>query len=140
MVEVELLFNHPLRRLLYNDYVFLFSTMLDQDENSPRYGHVNTDLIRHDHLSHFNYPLRTQGEVNVLKNETLILNNFLEIVPKRTKEGLVEVFAQLKGQNIIEKDLTTVRMVKNFKVLLFKENKSYHNQHRWNWGQSSRRK
>jgi len=35
MVEVELLFDHPLRSLLYNDYVFLFSTMLDQDENSP---------------------------------------------------------------------------------------------------------
>src|SRR5699024_1154481 len=69
-----------------------------------------------------------QGEFHVLKNESLILNDFLEIVYKKTKEGLVEVFAQLKGQNVIEKDLTTVRMVKNFKVLLFKENKSYHNQ------------
>src|SRR5699024_282616 len=121
MVEVELLFDHPLRYLLYNDYVFLFSTMLDQDENSPRYGHVNIDLIRHDHLSYFNYHLRTQGEFHVLKNESLSLNDFLESVSKKTKEGLVELFAQLKEQNIIEKDLTTVRMTKNFKVLLFKE-------------------
>ncbi|MEK5521101.1 hypothetical protein [Heyndrickxia sp. FSL W8-0423] len=53
--------------LLFNDYVFCFSTMLGQSEDSNVYGQVRIDLVRHDFLSYFNHTLRKQGMLIVHK-------------------------------------------------------------------------
>jgi len=106
--------------LLNNNYVFLFSTMLDQSEDSEWYGHVDIDLIRHDLLSNFNYELRKRGRFHVLKKEPLILNDFLEVVPEETEHG-IQITAHLKKQNILNKDYK-VAMIRDFRVLLVREN------------------
>ncbi len=114
--------NSHLPNLFNNDYVFLFTTMLNQDKDSYWYGHVNIDLVRHDQLSYFNHHLRERGDFHVLGDESLILNDFLELVPEKTEKG-IQIIAHLKKQNILGKDYRTVKMVKNFQVLLLSENK-----------------
>jgi len=109
-----------IQNLLYNDYVFLFTTMLNQDADSYWYGHVNIDLVRHDHLSYFNERLRGKGSFHVLQNDSLNLNDFLEIVPEETENG-IQIIAHLKKQKILGTD-KTVKLVRDFRVLLFREN------------------
>lgn len=115
--------NSGISNLLYNDYVFLFTTALNKNENSYWYGHVDIDIVRHDHLSYFNRHLKEQGRFHVLENEKLILNNFLEIDLKETEKG-VQIIAHLKKQNILGEDEHSVKMVKDFRVLLLRENKN----------------
>ncbi|MFD2130399.1 hypothetical protein ACFSKI_03955 [Pseudogracilibacillus auburnensis] len=113
--------NSNIPSLLSNDYVFLFSTMmLNLSEEVHSYGHVYIDLVRHDQLSNFNYDLRARGNYHVLKKEPLILNDFLELVPEETEQG-IQITAHLKKQNLINKDYKVVS-IKDFRILLVREN------------------
>lgn len=108
--------------LLYNNYVFLFSTTLNDCEDTSDYGHVNINLIHHDRLSYFNHILRDRGSFHVLKDEPLNINEFLEVIPEESAHGL-RVVAHLKKQNFLNKDLEIVKS-RDFRVLLVKENLS----------------
>lgn len=99
--------------LMRNDYVFLFITQSN--------GHVGIYLERHERLSYFNHQLREQGSFHFLENESLILNDFLEIVPVKNENG-IRVIAHLKNQEIFG-DGYQVKRVEDFRVLLLKENK-----------------
>jgi len=111
--------------LLKKDYVFLFTTMLNQDKDSYGYGHVNIDLVRCDYLLHFDPRLRDCGNFHVLENEPLRINDFLEVIPKKTENG-IQIIAHLKKQKIMGKDHRTVEMISDFSVLLLRENNGYH--------------
>ena len=111
--------------LLKSDYVFLFTTMLNQDKDSPTYGDVHVDLVRHDALSHFESHFRKCTSFHNLKNESLRINDFLEIIPKETENG-IQIIAHLKNQKLMGKDHRTVRMISDFSVLLLRENNGEH--------------
>jgi hypothetical protein len=86
--------------LLANDYLFLFSTLLDIDKDSDSYGHVHIDLIRQDQLSYFNHHLRDKADYFILEDESIVINQFLEIIPKNTNQG-IQVYANLHEQKTI---------------------------------------
>ncbi len=111
--------------LFNNDYVFLFTTRLNQDKDSYWYGHAKIDLVRHDHLSYFNPLLRERGSFHVLEKEPLRLNDFLEVIPEETENG-IQIIAHLKKQKILGKDYRTIEMVRDFRVLLLRENNGEH--------------
>lgn len=112
-------------RLFKTNYVFLFTTRLNQDKDSSTYGHVNIDLVRHGDLPHFDPHFREFVSYHVLENDPLRINEFLEIIPKETENG-IQIIADLKKQNLIGKDHHTVEMVKDFGVLLLRENNGEH--------------
>ncbi|MER2169172.1 MAG: hypothetical protein ABS938_00910 [Psychrobacillus psychrodurans] len=112
--------NSRIPDLLNNQYVFLFVTKnVIQNKEACDYGHVNIHLVRYDSLSNFNYMIRERGSFHILKNERLLLNDFLEVVPEATKEG-IQITAYLKKQKISKDD--KVITVKNYRVLLVREN------------------
>lgn len=111
--------------LFQKDYVFLFTTRLNQDKDSPTYGHVSIDLVRHDDLSHFDPHFRKFASFHVLENDSLRINDFLEVIPRETENG-IQITAHLKKQNLIGKDYRTVEMVEDFGILLLRENNGEH--------------
>lgn len=111
--------NSRIPYLLKNKYVFLFVTNVLQSKEACDYGHVNIHLVRYDSLSNFNYMIRERGSFHILKNERLLLNDFLEVVPEATKEG-IQITAYLKNQKISKDD--KIIAVKNYRVLLVREN------------------
>jgi len=108
-------------KLLYDDYLFIFSSWLDTSKESNYYGHVSIDLVRHDRLSYFNYHLRKKANYHVLEKDPLILNDFLEIHPEET-EHYFQVSAHLKNQNLINSK-EKVSISRDFRILFVKENK-----------------
>jgi len=106
--------------LLFNEYVFLFSTRLDTRKDSEVYGHVNIDLVRHDQFSYFNYHFRDKANYYVVEKEPIIINDFLEIIPKETEQG-IQVIAHLKRQNTTS---SIGKSIKNYQVLLMRANDS----------------
>lgn len=106
--------------LLFNDYVFLFSTRLNINKDSDVYGHVNIDLVKQDQLSYFNQHLRDKANYHIVEKEPIKINDFLEIIPEGTEHG-VQVFAHLKMQNILNSNGKVTKR-KNFRILLVREN------------------
>lgn len=106
--------------LLFNEYVFLFSTRLDISKDSDVYGHVNIDLVRHDQFSYFNYYFRDKANYYVVEKEPIIINDFLEVIPEETEQG-IQVIAHLKGQKTSS---SIGRTIKNYQVLLMRANDS----------------
>lgn len=94
-----------------------------QNENSYWYEQVDIDTVRHDYLSYFNRHLREHGRFHVLENKNLIINIFLEVKLKETQQG-IQIIAHQKKQNIIGKDEHTVKIIRDFRVLLLEENKN----------------
>lgn len=111
--------NSNISKLLLDEYVFLFSTMLRQSKDSSWYGHVEIDFIKHELLSCFNETIRNRGSYHVLNEDTLKINDFLEIIQEKTDHGK-QIIAHLKKQNILENH--KVRYTRDFKILLVKEN------------------
>lgn len=112
--------NSSIPKVLCDEYVFLFTTMLNTNRESCSYGHVHIDFVKHELLSCFNYRIRERGNIHVLGKENLILNDFLEIVHEETDHGK-HIIAHLKNQNII-KNHHEIDYKRDFRILLFQEN------------------
>ncbi|WP_439875420.1 hypothetical protein ACSLGG_06695 [Bacillus mycoides] len=106
-------------RLLFDEYVFLFTTMLRQNKDSSWYGHVEIDFMKHELLSCFNQTIRDRGNYHILSDSTLKINDFLEIVQEENDQGK-QIIAHLKKQNIL-KDYE-IKYTRDFKIILVKEN------------------
>jgi len=102
--------------LLFNEYVFLFSTRLDTRKDSEVYGHVNIDLVRHDQFSYFNYYFRDKANYYVVEKEPIIINDFLEVIPEETEQG-IKVIAHLKRQKTTS---SIGKSTKNYQVLMMR--------------------
>lgn len=100
------------------EYIFLFITKWAED--SPCHGHVSVHIIRRKDLSNLQPVLRERFNFHILKKKSLIINDFLELIPKDTKSG-IQLVAHLKKQNIL-KDPENVQFIRNFRVLLISKN------------------
>lgn len=112
--------NSEVGKLLLNDYVFLFSTKLDISKDSDVYGQVSIDLVRHEHLSDFNYDLRDKVNYHLVEKEPLFINDFLEVIPEETERG-IHIFAHLKSQSKIN---FMGKSTKSYRILLMRTNNS----------------
>ncbi|MER2078065.1 hypothetical protein [Psychrobacillus psychrotolerans] len=111
--------NSSVPDLLKNEYVFLFITNIFQSKEACDYGHVDVHLVRYDYLSNFNYMISDRGSFHILKKEPLLLNDFLEIKPEETEEG-IRIIAYLKNQKLSRDD--RVFNIRDFRLLLVREN------------------
>ncbi|WP_271814149.1 hypothetical protein [Clostridium beijerinckii] len=112
--------NSPIPKVLHDEYVFIFTTLLNGKKESCHYGNVKIDFMKHELLSCFNSQIREKGNIHVLGKENLQINDFLEIVNEKTEHGR-RIIAQLKNQKII-KNHTEVAYTRDFRVLLVQEN------------------
>lgn len=107
-------------QMLRDHYVFVFTTAMNQEEDSCTYGHVEIDLVKQEYLSHFNYYIKMRARHHVYTGGVLEINPFLSVVEEENEHGK-QIIAHLKKQKILE-DYNKVKYIRDFKILLVRDN------------------
>ncbi|AQR95589.1 hypothetical protein [Clostridium saccharoperbutylacetonicum] len=108
-------------KVLKEEYVFVFVTLLTVEKDSHSYGNVKIEFVKHELLSCFNSRIRERGTIHILGKENLKINDFIEIVHEETDHGK-RIVVELKNQNIMKNYHTEVAYKKDFRILLVQEN------------------